>query len=204
MPTGYSKIGNSDMYGRSDKSGPEVLGTIPDSSRITDPQPKSSTTTWTREDGTVIELSEPAPPWEQHDDKFSTSDARRFVEVPPQWRLHWVNPRLLDSEGWRDWQPVMASDTRVSVRVHTMVSPEGYIRRGGPTGDILAWMWQGWHESVKKKMREKTAAQTQSAVDQQRKLKEDFARGEYGPYLRVEGATHPSHTMAEGRTMQDT
>ena len=199
------RLGNGDTFRREEFAqpmpGPEVLGTLNPS--ITDPNPRGTTSTWTREDGTVMELNEPAPPWENADDKYTASDARRFVEVPPQWRLHWVNPRLLDSEGWRDWQPVMASDQRVNVRVKTMVTPEGYIRRGGPGGDILAWMWQGWYESVKKKMREKTAAQTQSAMDKQAQLKEEFARGTYGPYLRVEGTKHPTHTQADGRTMRD-
>jgi hypothetical protein len=201
MPTGTPRIGNSDTYGP--RQGPEVLGSIPNTSRITDPAPQEHTSRWQREDGTIMELTEPAPPWETNDDKFSASDARRFVECPPNWRLHWINPRLLDSEGWRDWQPVSATDPRVNVRVKTMVTPENYIRRGGPSGDILAWMWQGWYESVKQKMREKTAAQTQSAVEKQASLKEEFARGKFGPYLRVDQTTHPTHTQGEGRTMRD-
>ena len=199
MPKGYSSIGNPEMYGR--PHGPEILGTIPNDSRTLNPTP--TTSTWTREDGTVVELTEPTPPWETADDKFTLSDARRFVECPLNWRLHWINPRLLDSEGWRDWQPVMASDQRVTVRVPTMVTPEGYIRRGGPTGDILAWMWQGWYESVRLRTREKTAAQTQTAVDRQALLKEEFARGNYGPYLRVEDAKHPTHTQVEGKSIRD-
>jgi hypothetical protein len=200
-------MGNADIYRRDELAqpapGPEVLGTIPHTSRITDPSPAGHTTTWTREDGTVMEITEPAPPWETQDERFTASDARRFVECPPQWRLHWVNPRLLESEGWRDWQAVSASDPRVTVRVKSMVSPENYIRRGGATGDILCWMWQGHHEIVKRKMRDKIAVQTQSAKDKQAALKEEFARGTYGPYLRVEGATHPTHTQAEGRSMND-
>lgn len=207
MPTGHSRIGNSDMYNRREElgqrlPGSEVLGTISNTSPITDPA-ADRTSMWTREDGTVVELTEPAPPWEMGDDRHTASDARRFVEVPPQWRLHWINPRLLDSEGWRDWQAVLATDPRVKVRVPTMVTPENYIRRGGPAGDILAWMWQGWYESVKQKMRAKTAAQTQSAVDKQAQLKEEFARGTYGPYLRVEGTTHPTHTQVEGKSIRD-
>lgn len=194
------RIGNSDYY-RQAQPATEVLGTIANPSRITDPP--SRTTSWTREDGTVMEITEPAPPWETLDEKFTASDARRFVECPPQWRLHWVNPRLLESEGWRDWQAVLKSDPRVTVRVSSMVSPEGYIRRGGATGDILCWMWQGHHDLVRRKMRDKVALQTQSAKDKQSQLKEDFARGEFGPYMRVDDATHPTHTQGEGRTMRD-
>lgn len=201
MPTGTPRIGNPDLY--QPLQGPEVLGTLSNTSPITDPTPRGTTTTWTREDGTVIEITEPAPPWEQADQKYTASDARRFVEAPPQWRLHWINPRLLESEGWRDWQAVQASDPRVTVRVRSMVSPEGYIRRGGSTGDILCWMWQSHHDIVRRKTREKTAAQTQSAVDKQASLREEFARGKFGPFVRVEGASHPSHTQGEGGTMRD-
>lgn len=194
------RIGNSDYY-RQEKPGAEVLGTIANPSRIIDPP--SRTSSWTREDGTVMEITEPAPPWETQDEKYTASDARRFVEVPPQWRLHWVNPRLLESEGWRDWQAVLVSDNRVTLRVQSMKSPEGYVRRGGDKGDILCWMWQGHHDVVKRKMRDKIALQTQAAWDKQSQLKEDFARGEFGPYVRVDEAAHPTHTQGEGRTMRD-
>lgn len=194
------RIGNPDKY-RTPGEGPEVLGTIPNTSPIIDPKPHTSV--WTREDGTTVELTEPTPPWEVADDKYTASDARRFVECPPNWRLHWVNPRLLDSEGWRDWQPVMATDQRVNVRVPTMVTPENYIRRGGPKGDILCWMWQGWYESIRLRTRQKTDAQTQSAVDNQEQLREDFRAGKYGPHIRVEGTKHPTHTQADGRSMRD-
>lgn len=202
MPTGTPRIGNSSVYNPELPSG-EVLGTLSQSGRTLRPEPEGVTTTWTREDGTTIELTEPPAPWETPDTRFTASDARRFVEAPPQWRLHWVNPRLLESEGWRDWQAVLATDPRVKVRVKSMITPENYVRRGGPTGDILCWMWQGHHDLVKRKMREKVANQTQSAKDKQAALKEEFARGTYGPYLRVEGATHPTHTQGEGQTMRD-
>ena len=196
------RIGNSDYYRQQGvPAGSEVLGTIANTSPVFEAAPR--TTSWTREDGTVMEITEPAPPWETLDEKFTPSDARRFVEVPPQWRLHWVNPRLLESEGWRDWQAVLASDPRVSVRVKSMISPENYIRRGGATGDILCWMWQGHHDVVRRKMIDKVALQTQSAKDKQSQLKEDFARGEFGPYMRVDSATHPSHTQGEGQSMRD-
>lgn len=201
------RIGNPDLYRREELAQPlprpEVLGTIPSDSKLTQPHLEPTTSTWTREDGTVIELTEPAPPWETHDDKFSPSDARRFVECPPNWRLHWVNPRLLDSEGWRDWQPVSASDQRVTVRVPSMVTPENYIRRGGPTGDILCWMWTSWYESLRLKMHEKTKAQTQSAVEKQRQVTEELKRGTYGPYITASDAKHPSHTSVEGSSLRD-
>src|SRR5216684_2703845 len=150
----------------------EILGKI----GIVSGKPEGPVSTWTREDGTEITLSEPPPPWEVNTgDGKSPSDARKFVEVPPNWVLYWVNPKSLNSDGWRDWQAVMASDSRVNVRVSTMVTPEGYIRRGGPQGDILAWMWASWYESKKLNTQRKTAAQAQSAVDKQIALKEEFA-----------------------------
>lgn len=204
MPRGVPTLGDPSRREQMESMpGSEVLGTIPSDSRLTDTTPTEHSSTWTREDGTEMTLTEPPPPWEVADERYTASDARRFVECPPNWRLHWVNPRLLDSYGWRDWQPVLASDNRVTVRVTTMVTPENYIRRGGPGGDILCWMWQGWYESIRKKNLEKTRDLAQSAVDKQQALKEEFARGTYGPYMRVDSATHPRFTQGEGRTMRD-
>ena len=180
----------------------EVLGTI----GIKSADPEGPTTTWTREDGTEISLTEPPPPWEVKDPEGrSMSDARRFVEVPPNWKLYWVNPKALNADGWRDWQAVLASDPRVNVRVSTMVTPEGYIRRGGPNGDILAWMWSGWYESIKLANQRKTAGQAQSAVDRQLALQEEFARGTYdkgGAQIRVDGIKHPKFTNIDNRTIK--
>jgi hypothetical protein len=84
-----------------------------------------------------------------------------------------------------------------------MVSPEGNIRRGGNTGDILAWMYTSWVESRRRQMQREVDALTDSSVNRQNELREDFARGKYGPNIRLEGAKHPTHTMAEGRSMRD-
>ena len=180
----------------------EVLGHLGPSAAVLN-EPPTETTTWTREDGTVVELTEPAPPWVTTDDRWSPSDAHRFVECPPNWKLRWINPRLLESEGWRDWQAILTTDSRVKVRVPSMVTPENYIRRGGPKGDILCWMWAGWYESLRLKNLEKTHGQTQSAVDQQRKVTEELKRGTYGPYIRAAEAVHPTHTMGDGQSMRD-
>lgn len=181
--------------------GAQVLGTLSNDAVKNLTSPKGSMTEWTREDGTTVTLTEPPPPWEVSDNSYSPSDARRFVEVPPNWRLHWVNPRLLDSEGWRDWQAVLASDQRVTVKVPTMVSPEGYIRRGGSGGDILAWMWQGWFESKRQQLIIKTAEQAGKAVNRHDELKEEFASGKF-PHVKLEDAKHPTHTMAEGKSLK--
>lgn len=179
--------------------GTQVLGTI-DPSTLTDPKPKAAE--WTSEDGTQFSLTEPPPPWEVGNSHYTMSDARQFVEVPENWKLRWINPRLLDSEGWRDWQALSASDPRVKVKVRTMVTPENYIRRGGPQGDILCWMWQGWYVSKQQQLTVKTRELTQSAVERQEQLKYEFARGTYGPNVKLEEAKHPTHTMAEGQSLK--
>ncbi len=179
----------------------EVLGTI--DSKITDPQLQETTTQWESADGQVS-MTEPPPPWELDEQSdLLMSDARRFVEVPKNWTLRWINPRLLDQFGWRDWRPVMASDPNCKVRVESMIAPEGNIRRGGFTGDILAWMYTSWVESRRRQLQALTDAQSDAAVRKQDTLREEFARGKFGPYVRLEEAHHPSHTMAEGKSMRD-
>lgn len=182
-------------------SSQEVLGTVDPT--LTAPGPQGVDTQWDNADGQVS-MSEPPPPWEldEHSDK-TESDARRFVEVPSNWSLRWINPRLLDQFGWREWKPVMASDPNVKVRVESMVSPEGNIRRGGFTGDILAWMYTSWVESRRRQIQKATDLLMDSSVRKQEELREDFARGKYGPNIRLEEAKHPTHTMAEGRSMRD-
>ena len=145
--------------------------------------------------------SEPPPPWElDPGSEYVASDARRFVEVPENWELRWINPRILDQVGWRYWEPVMASDSRVTVKVLTMVSPEGNIRRGGQGGDILAWMYKSWVESRRRELVTASARMKQSSVDRTDTLKEEFKRGTYGPIALTE-ARHPTHTMVEGRSL---
>jgi len=180
--------------------GEEVLGTI----KLTNAGPEGPVSTWTREDGTQVTLTEPPPPWEVNDNSgYNTSDARRFVECPPNWRLYWINPKLLNSDGWRDWQAVLCSDPRVTLRVPTMKSPEGYVRRGGDGGDILCWMWDSWYQSKRQKNFEKTQAQGRDAMDKQANLADEMRRGRFGPYIQPERYTHPTHTNADGRTMRD-
>ena len=175
---------------------PEILGVVKDT--LTDPKPDTPSYV-----GGTVEMTEPPPPWEVDEScVLLPSDARRFVDVPTNWELRWINPKLLDQLGWRYWQPVMKSDSRIKVLVDTMVSPEGNIRRGGMTGDILAWMYASWVESRRQERQKLTDQLTQSAVDRQDTLKEDFKRGKYGP-IRLEGARHPTHTMADGRSMTD-
>ena len=181
---------------------PDVLGTVaPDASILnTTPQPIGAA--WHSESG-PIDLTEPPPPWEVSGGDLEMSDAHKFVRVPDNWTLRWINPRLLDQFGWRHWQPVTKSDPRVTVLVDTMVAPDNIIRRGGATGDILAWMYTSWVTSARRKLQEKTEAQSASAVNKQHELREQFRRGTFGPHVRLEEARHPTHTMAEGQSMRD-
>jgi hypothetical protein len=198
MPRGTPKIGNR----ASAFSGAQVLGSITDP-KLLDPQPQSAQTQYETPSGSIA-VTEPPPPWELEDSSSPTqSDARRYVTPPDNITLRWINPRVLDSEGWRDWQPVMVSDKRFKVNVQTMVTPEGNIRRGGPNGDLLAWMPTSWVESRRRLMAAATARQTNNAKAEQEKLFEDFKRGKYGPYMHLDSGKHPTHTMAEGRSMKD-
>src|SRR5689334_7951236 len=81
---------------------PEVLGTIPADSTLTDPSPSPTSATWQSDTGSV-DMSEPPPPWELTGGDLEMSDAHKFVRVPENWTLRWMNPRFLDSGGWRYW-----------------------------------------------------------------------------------------------------
>lgn len=191
MPKGTPSIGSK-------SEGSKVLGVINDT-KLLDPTPQGTHAQWQGADGQVS-MAEPPPPWElDSNSDLADSDARRFVDCPANITLRWINPRVLDAEGWRDWQPVMASDPRFTVHVATMVSPEGNIRRGGFSGDILAWMYTSWVLSRRKLLDRDTARLTQSAVDHQDELKEEFRRGKYGRNISLDAAKHPRYTNVETR-----
>lgn len=181
---------------------PEVLGVVKE--EITNPAPAQETVGWQSASGVNIDLTEPPAPWELEDVGFTPSDARRYVDVPSNWILRWINPRLLEQTGWGYWKPVLASDKNVKVKVDSMVAPDGNVRRGGfITGDILSWIYRSWYDKLRQQLAKRTQAQTDAAVRKQEELREEFRRGAYGPYVRLEEARHPTHTMAEGRTMRD-
>lgn len=153
--------------------------------------------------GPVV-VEEGPPPWEA-DPKWGhdNTDARRFVDVPETWELRWVNPRLLDQFGWRDWQPVLASDKRVRLKVRQLADVSNNIRRG-PGGDILAFMPKSWYEKKKVLKAERVARLTQSATARMETFKDEVRRGHYGPHVKGGEGTHPTHTIGDGRTMTDT
>lgn len=178
----------------------KVLGTLAIDSLLKPEQPHSA---WVA-GGVPIDLTEAPPPWELKPEKRSdNTNARRFVEVPDTWELRWVSKRQLEKNGWNHWQPVMASDPRVKVLVSQMVDVGNNIVRGSQTtGDVLAWMPRHWVESRARHKAERTARLTQKAVQRQHALKEAYNRGEFGPHVRFEGAKHPTHTQADGRTLE--
>ena len=195
MPRGVPTIGSK--FGE----GAQVLGTITND-RLLDPTPQGTNTQWEGEAGSVS-MSEPPPPWElAAEGGMPESDARRFVEVPENWTLRWINPKLLDQFGWRDWQPVMASDERVKVRVSTMVSPEGNIRRGGFTGDILAWMYTSWVISRRKLIQKETDQLTASAANKQVEVEDEIKR-KFGGKVKIDSFRTPAYTMGDGASMRD-
>lgn len=201
MPKGVPKIG-SKLEDLTNVETAETIGTI--SQTRLDPQSDPISMFDVAGSAVSVEEELPPPPWELDPDKErDDTDARLFVEVPEEWVLRWINPRLLDQSGWRWWEPVMASDPRVVVKVTQMVSPEGNIRRGGRSGDLLAWMWRHWYESNQKNKAAKNAKRTQSAVDRFNQTVEAFRTGFgklIGPYGR---AQHPQRTIGDGRTMRE-
>lgn len=153
---------------------------------------------------TLVPSFDERPPWEV-DDQFGkhNSDARKYVDVPVEWELRWLNPRLIDQVGTRYWQVVSAADPRVTVKVPMLRSPENYIRRGGPGSDILFYMPKSWVESRTHWKAARNAKQTQSAVDRAQATTEAINRGEFGSKVGGATLTHPTHTGVDGRTIRD-
>lgn len=172
----------------------EVLGEI----KVTGPK----VTAWEDPDfKTIIEMESGPPPWESQTER--PSDARNFLDCPKDWELRWINPKLLDQEGWRGWTPVRAKDPRVTIHVPSMISPEHQIRRGGHGGDLLAYMPRHWFLVRREQYRTRVKAQTQSSVDRMERLREETARGKFGVGSQIESAVHPAYTQGDGRTMTD-
>jgi len=193
MPKGVPRFGQQTPAS-------EVLGTIASDSPMLDTAPQGVETVWQSASG-AVSFSEEPPPWELVGGDDTVSDANRYVDAPRDVTLRWINPRLLETDGWRDWRPVLASDKRFRVVVSTMISPDGNIRRGGAAGDILAYMPTHWVLSRRAILQKKTASQSQAAVDKQQALAEEFRR--ISPFLHMESAKHPTHTNADGRSMVD-
>jgi len=151
----------------------------------------------------VIAETVPPPPWEvdpsydRHD-----SDARKFVKVPDNVTLRWLNPKLVSQTGLRDWQAVPAKgDSRFTLKLKTMAAPDNTIRRGDHNGDFLAWMWTAWVDSRTHLKRARVDRQNRKSTDTMQATQAAYNSGKFGRYVKAGEAHHPTHTMAEGRTM---
>ena len=188
MPTGTPRIGSARTSAAEElTAAPEakVLGTI-------------------SEEKLQQIVAEPPPPWETDPRYFRhNTDARRFVKVPDNIELRWLNPKRVNVAGMRDWQSVPAQgDTRFKLMNKAMRAPDNTVRRGGHEGDFLAWMYKSWVESRNQIKQKQVARATQSAVDRQETLKEEIRRGSFNQ-VELESATHPTHTIGEGKSMVD-
>lgn len=186
----------------------EILGQIPADAPVMQTGPQSVNTQWETPESGSVELTEGPPPWEMEDQKMSLSDARRFIECPQDAVLRWGNPKLIEQTGYEYWKPVTPqSDARFRLKIPAMLAVDGTVRRGGnhnhESADLLLWMPRSWVESRRKQFQEKTRLLTQSAIDKQDELRDDFRRGKYGPFVHLEEAKHPTHTMFEGRSVTD-
>lgn len=179
---------------------PTLLGEIPLTSQTVSP-PETSPSTWVSPSGETVEFTPPPPPWETDPKYFKhNSDARRFLKCPDEVELRWLNPRVIDQEGFRDWQAVPAAgDKKFRLLNRQLARPDNTIRKGGPTGDILCWMWRSWLESKRRIYHERVKLQTQSAVDRHQEVRDKMRRGAFGPHVRDGGGMHPTHTIGDIR-----
>ena len=151
----------------------------------------------------VIAETVPPPPWEvdpsydRHD-----SDARKFVDAPDNVTLRWLNPKLVSQTGMRDWQAVPAKGkSPFRLKLGSMAAPDNTIRRGDHQGDFLAWMYTAWVESRTRLKRARPERQSRAATDKLRATQEAYNAGKFGRYVKGGEAQHPTHTIADGRTM---
>lgn len=194
MPRGTPHI-NSRAGELTEAPEAELLGTIK--------HPSDPSSSLNRLGDLKIDPHETPPPWELDPSSLKhNTDARKFVSVPDNWELRWISPRLIDQLGWRDWQSVSASDPRVKVLVRSLITVDNLIRRGGPGGDILGWMYKSWVESRKQVKSRLVDKQSRSAVDRIANVKEEMARGSFGKYVGGVTGIHPTHTIGDGSTME--
>ena len=194
MPVGGPRIGRS-VWGAAQTSSAEELVDAPESVEL-----------GTLDPAKLVKLIEDEiPPWETDpNSRRDHTNARQFVDVPDEWELRWLSPQVVDEIGMRHWQPVPAmGDPRVTVKVRTMIAPDNTVRRGSHRGSFLAFMPKSWIASRDRLRREKVAKLTQSAPDRQQKVAEEIRRGNFGRYVSVDSASHPTHTIGDGRSMTD-
>src|SRR5262245_16922299 len=95
MPSGVPNIGSKHIHQAQTSAAGDLteipqakeLGSIP-MSTLLPPPPTEERPPW-----------ETNPEWHRHN-----TDARRYVTVPAEWELRWLNPRLIEEVGLRDWR----------------------------------------------------------------------------------------------------
>src|SRR5262245_8889098 len=190
-----SHVGRVPRIGRAQTSSAEELTEVPGAKLLgTIDTEKLQRTPSFEEDG--------PPPWEV-DPKYlkHNTDARKFVDVPDTWELRWLAPKRIDAAGFRDWQTVSTSDSRVKLKVPAMRTPDNLVRRGGQTGDLLCYMPKHWVESRRRITAEKAARQRQAGRDRNELFKEEMNRGHFGRHQRVTDMKTPVRTEVEGRSL---
>lgn len=179
-----------------------LLGVIPED-QITNLTKKN---VWTAPNGSTVEFEVPPPPWETDPTyRLHETDARRFVDCPPEITLRWLNPKMVDHMTMRGWEAVPAKGNslfRLKPAAKAMAQADNTIRKGGAGSDFLAWMYRAWVDARTKQKIARANKATQSAVDRQQSLREQYARGGYA-YVSVDTAKHPTHTIGEGKTLTD-
>ena len=157
-----------------------------------------------REAVTRILQDVPPPPWETDPSSVHhDSDARKFVEAPANVTLRWLNPKLVSQTGMRNWQAVPArGSSDFKLKLKSLAAPDNTIRRGDHQGDFLAWMYTRWVESRTRMKADTTAKKTRAAAEKHQQAQEAYAAGKFGPYITSDGGRHPTHTIADGRTME--
>jgi len=177
----------------------ELLGSI-DPTTLDHPSP--SFQGWVSDSGETIELEAGPPPWEVNlADPRQNTDARRFFrEIPEEWMLRWMNPKMLQHAGPRWWKPVTTSHPRVKLIATEMRHVDNTVRRGGEGGDILHYMPRHWWESRLRTKAEQVRRATGAALDT---MAEATGKATRTGYMTVDQAVHPTHTHGEGRSMKD-
>jgi hypothetical protein len=151
------------------------------------------------------------PPWLQDVTKGSQKrgslDARTFVDYPEDWVTRWQHPSRIQTDGYRDWLPMMASHPAVKVKVRQMVDAGNNIRMG-LNGPILTFMPRQWWDAKQAMKRRDMLRRTVGAVDQKMDaFNEDVARGRYGPHVRPYDAKHrgsfPRDPTFDGKVVRE-
>ena len=185
----------------------QVLGTIP-ADKLTDTPQVDWSTRWISGDGTVIDLRE-MPAWAREMTRKGASglDAKTFVDFPDDWVTRWQHPKRIETDGYRDWLPMMASHPSVTVKVRSMIDASNNIRLG-LNGPILCFMPRAWWEKKQAIKRRDMLRRTVGVVDaKMTTFTEDVARGRFGKHVKPYGpndrGSFPLNPAFDGRAVRE-